>query len=116
MPCLIGQAICFIHLFGLQLCVAMDPPNDSEPPRSIQNPVDDRENMGLVYLRLGPTVPTSESSEVYYITATNIKGTMRLKLTHKTSEALPFGNSEPGFNLPVFHCFQKCSLILMDEG
>jgi hypothetical protein len=116
MPCLLAQAICFIHLFGLQLCVAMHRRIDSRSSSSIQHPVDDRANMNVVFLRLVPKEPTrGPGEELYYVTVSDTSGQMRLKLTKTKSEALPIGNYESGVNLPVVRCFQECSLILMDE-
>jgi hypothetical protein len=111
MPCLIAQAIFFIHLSGLQLCVAM-----LRNDRSIQDLVDNLEQNKVAVLKVVPLVSTSHKVTVYYVTVQKISKKMRLRLTENISEALTIGSySGSEVDLPGVRCFQKYSLILMDE-
>jgi hypothetical protein len=66
---------------------------------------------------MSPFLDTSLEGTVYYVTTEKIDGKMRLQLTKTKFEALPIGKpSRSGVDLPGVHCFQKCSLISMDEG
>lgn len=99
MPCLIAQAICFIHIFGLQLCVAMNEQHRSGSPTSIQNPLNNPE---VVVLQVVPRLRTSEEDTGYYVTTVEINGKRRLKLTKRISDALPIGKSAvSGVDLPA---------------
>jgi hypothetical protein len=115
MPCLLAQAVCFIHLFGLQLCVAMRP-TVSGSSSSTQNLGCNLGDMKVVFLIL---VLNSDFNPKYYVTVSDIShnGKKMLQLTKDISDALPIGNySGPRDDLPVVRCFQNCSVILMDDG
>jgi hypothetical protein len=110
MPFLIAQAICFIHLFGLQLCLAMRPEDRSGPSTSIQIPdADDQADMNyrpVLALRL--TDYEFIHRAMYYITVTENRGKKLLKLTKREKEALPIWDSSGlGDVLQVVRRFQN---------
>lgn len=108
---LIAQAIFLIHIFDLQLCVAMDLGSGSGSRHSIQNPglndLGHHNHRDVVFLRLEPTEYTGN---VYYVTVTKQRNKMKLKLTETRREALPIGDSSgSGVDLPL-------SVFISDGG
>jgi hypothetical protein len=91
-PCRTAQAIFLIHLFSLQICVAMRGDYRSGSSSSIPNPGADNpahiDNQPVVVLRVAPHDKLFFETK-YYVTVTEPMDKMTLKLTQVKDHAFP---------------------------